>query len=465
MSFDTLGLAPEIVRAVKAKNYETPTPIQAKAIPAILAGHDVIGCAQTGTGKTAGFTLPILHRLQGGKSPSLRVLVLVPTRELAAQVADSIKTYGRFLRLRSAVVYGGVGYAPQIQALRNGVDILVATPGRLLDHMRQGLVRFNALEVLVIDEADRMLDMGFLPDVRTILKQLPTKRQTLFFSATMPPEVQRLANEILTRPTVIEIVRQGTPARNVRQLVYPIDTARKRDLLVHLIDKEQMGQVLVFTRTKHRADHLAGQLERTGKRVAAIHGNKSQGARTKALDAFRRGAIQVLVATNLAARGLDVKGISHVVNYELPEVPEDYIHRIGRTARAEAAGDAISLVAPHEREQLREIERLIGEKIPQTTIEGFEHRGESAIGAQARAHQPRRDWNSAGRNRGATRRAGSPDASRRLSHRSENSARMSRTDTVIRRKPAPAQDIQGHNSKAAASGGRTPNSWRRWSSN
>jgi ATP-dependent RNA helicase RhlE len=226
-----------------------------------------------------------------------------------------------------------------------------------------------------------------------------------------------------------------------------------------------MGQVLVFTRTKHRADHLAGQLERTGKRVAAIHGNKSQGARTKALDAFRRGAIQVLVATNLAARGLDVKGISHVVNYELPEVPEDYIHRIGRTARAEAAGDAISLVAPHEREQLREIERLIGEKIPQTTIEGFEHRSESAIGAQARAHQPRRDWNSAGRNRGATRRAGSPDASRRLSHRSENSARMSRTDTVIRRKPASAQDIQGHNSKAAASGGRTPNSWRRWSSN
>jgi ATP-dependent RNA helicase RhlE len=400
MTFDTLGLAPEIVRAVKEKHYETPTPIQAKAIPAILAGHDLIGCAQTGTGKTAGFTLPILHRLREGKSPSLRVLVLAPTRELAVQVSDSIKTYGRYLRLKTAVVYGGVGYTPQIQALRNGIDILVATPGRLLDLMRQGHVRFNALEVLVIDEADRMLDMGFLPDVRTILKALPTKRQTLFFSATMPPEVQRLAGDILKQPTVIEIVRQGTTVKNVRQLVYPVDTARKRDLLVHLIEKEQMGQVLVFTRTKHRADHLAGQLERTGRRVASIHGNKSQAARTKALDAFRRGTIQVLVATNLAARGLDVKGISHVVNYELPEAPEDYVHRIGRTARAEATGDAISLVAPHERESLRDIERLIGEKIPQMAVVGFESQGGGREEpAAARAFRPRRAARGGGRRR------------------------------------------------------------------
>jgi ATP-dependent RNA helicase RhlE len=470
MSFDTLGLAPEIVRAVKAKNYETPTPIQAKAIPAILEGKDLIGCAQTGTGKTAGFTLPILHRLREGKTPSLRVLVLVPTRELAAQVSDSIKTYGRFLRLRSAVVYGGVGYAPQIQALRNGVDILVATPGRLLDHMRQGYVKFNALEVLVIDEADRMLDMGFLPDVRTILKALPTQRQTLFFSATMPPEVQRLANEILKQPTVIEIARQGTTAKNVRQVVYPIDTTRKRDLLVHLIEKEQMGQVLVFTRTKHRADHLAGQLERTGKRVAAIHGNKSQAARTKALEAFRRGSIQVLVATNLAARGLDVKGISHVVNYELPEVPEDYVHRIGRTARAEAAGDAISLVAPHEREQLREIERLIGEKIPQSTVEGFEYRADTGADAPKRPFQPRREGHHAGRNSWAAHREGS---SRRFSERgaqrfaqgNERSLRSPRADSAPHRGPGPARNGQegGHQpaNRQPASGGP----WRRWSSN
>lgn len=390
MSFESLGLAPEIVRAVKAKNYETPTPIQAKAIPAILAGKDLIGCAQTGTGKTAGFTLPILHRLREGKSPSLRVLVLVPTRELAAQVSDSIRTYGRYLRLRTTVVYGGVGYVPQIQALRNGVDILVATPGRLLDLVRQGHVRFNAIEVLVIDEADRMLDMGFIPDVRTILKQLPTKRQTLFFSATMPAEIQKLANEILKQPTVIEIVRQGTPVSGVRQMVYPVDGTRKRDLLLHLIEKEQMGQVLVFTRTKHRADHLADHLERKGKRVAAIHGNKSQAARTKTMEAFRRGTIQVLVATNLASRGIDVKGISHVVNYELPEAPEDYVHRIGRTARAEATGDAISLVAPNERESLRDIERLIGAKIPQTTIAGFEGRGDIREESPRRSFQPRR---------------------------------------------------------------------------
>jgi ATP-dependent RNA helicase RhlE len=460
MSFDTLGLAPEIVRAVKAQNYETPTPIQAKAIPVILEGKDLIGCAQTGTGKTAGFTLPILQRLMTGKSPSLRVLVLVPTRELAAQVSDSIKTYGRFLRLRTAVVYGGVGYAPQIQALRNGIDILVATPGRLLDHMRQGLVRYNALEVLVIDEADRMLDMGFLPDVRTILKALPTKRQTLFFSATMPPEVQRLAGEILKQPTVIEIDRQGTPAKNVRQVVYPIDTARKRDLLVHLIEKEQMGQVLVFTRTKHRADHLAGQLERTGKRVAAIHGNKSQAARTKALEAFRRGSIQVLVATNLAARGLDVKGISHVVNYELPEVPEDYIHRIGRTARAEAVGDAISLVAPHEREQLRDIERLLGEKIPQTTVEGFEHRADTQTEAPARSFNKPRRGSSTGRSRPSQR------FSQRGAQSGERSVRTPRTESVSHRSTGTAQNGHGtHGHKLAARANATPGNWRRWSSN
>ena len=390
MSFEKLGLAPEILQAVKAKNYETPTPIQSQVIPLIMEGADVIGCAQTGTGKTAGFTLPILHKIREGKSPSLRVLVLVPTRELAVQVHDSIKTYGRFLRLRTAVVLGGVGMEPQKQALRRGIDILVATPGRLLDHMRQGHVHFRNIEVLVIDEADRMLDMGFIPDVRTILKNLPQQRQTLFFSATMPEEIRKLADEILKQPRMIQIARQGTPASGIRQVVHPVDSDRKRDLLLHLIEKEKMDQVLVFTRTKHRADHLTRQLEQKGKRVAALHSNKSQGARTRALEDFRRGSIQVLVATNLAARGIDVKGISHVVNYEFPDAAEDYVHRIGRTARAEATGDAISLMAPNERGNLRDIERLIGSKIPQVTITGFESRGGASEEQTSRPFRPRR---------------------------------------------------------------------------
>lgn len=371
MSFEKMGLSPEILRALQTKKYVDPTPIQAKAIPVIMQGKDLIGCAQTGTGKTAGFTLPILNRLQKGKSPSLRALVLVPTRELAMQVHESVKTYGGNLRMRTALVYGGVGIYPQKEALRRGVDILIATPGRLMDHMRQKTVSFKNLEVLVIDEADRMLDMGFIADIRTIIKSIPQQRQTLLFSATMPAEIQRLANEILKQPEVIEIARQGTPASGVRQVVYPVDVTRKSDLLVHLIEKEQMSKVLVFTRTKNRAEKLATHLNRKGSIAEAIHGDKSQRERTQALQSFRNGSVQVLVATNVAARGLDVKEISHVVNYEMPDAPEDYVHRIGRTARAEKTGDAISLVASCERESLRNIERYIGTKIRQVVMDGF----------------------------------------------------------------------------------------------
>ena len=397
MSFENFGLSPEILRAIQAKNYSTPTPIQSQAIPPIMEGKDVIGCAQTGTGKTAGFTLPILHRLQKGRSPSLRALVIVPTRELAAQVRESVQTYGRFLRLRSATVFGGVGLFPQKEALRRGLDILVATPGRLLDHMRQRNVNFKDLEVLVIDEADRMLDMGFIRDVRTILQSLPSQRQTLLFSATIPEEVQKLASEILIQPHIIEIVPQGTTASGVRQIAYPVDTDRKRELLLHLIEKEKMSRVLVFTRTKHRADHLAVHLVRKGKAAQALHSNKSQRDRTLALDAFRKGSVRVLVATNLAARGLDVKQVSHVVNYEIPESPEDYLHRIGRTARAEMTGNAISLVSPSERGNLRDIERFIGAKIPQMVMAGFESRGEERRPAPKSPFRSRREGFKRGR--------------------------------------------------------------------
>ena len=380
MSFDSLGLSEPLVRAVHERGHTSPTPIQKQAIPAVLAGGDLLAGAQTGTGKTAGFTLPILNRLKEGKSPSLRALVLVPTRELAAQVEESIKTYGRFLRLKTEVVFGGVGIRPQKDALRRGVDILIATPGRLLDHLRQKHLNFRSLEVLVLDEADRMLDMGFLPDIRTIMSHLPKERQTLFFSATLSGEVKKLAGEILHDPHKIEVAPQGTPAEGIRQVVYPVDAARKRELLIHLMDKEKMNQVLVFTRTKHRANDLAAHLEKKGKLVAALHGDKTQGARTAALDQFKRGKIQVLVATNLAARGLDVKGITHVVNFEMPEAPEDYVHRIGRTARAQGTGDAISLMAPTERGSLRDIEQLIGSRIPQVMVAGFE--GKEPVGGK-----------------------------------------------------------------------------------
>jgi ATP-dependent RNA helicase RhlE len=392
VSFTELGLAPEITRAVSEEGYAAPTPIQEKAIPGVLAGRDLIGCAQTGTGKTAAFVLPILQRLCAGGSGDpraqagapghlvagaarrgrLRALILTPTRELALQIGESLGAYGRHLRLESAVVYGGVGHRPQEDALRRGVDILVATPGRLLDHMGQGHVDFRSLEVLVLDEADRMLDMGFIRDVRRIIQALPARRQTLLFSATMPDEIRRLTKEILRDPVNVEVSpRRSAPAAGVRQSLFPVAAGRKRELLVHLLQSEARGLTLVFTRTKHGANKLARHLEACGHGVAVLHGNRSQAQRVKALEAFRGGRARVLVATDIAGRGIDVEGIAHVVNYDLPNVPEDYVHRIGRTARAGATGHALSLVAPEDQPHVRGIEALVGHALERRVVREF----------------------------------------------------------------------------------------------
>jgi ATP-dependent RNA helicase RhlE len=389
VSFTELGLASEITRAVREEGYETPTPIQQGAIPGIIAGRDLIGCAQTGTGKTAAFTLPLLHRLQPGQRGRLRALILTPTRELAIQVSESLRAYGRHLRLASMVVHGGVGYGNQEQALRRGVDVLVATPGRLLDHLGRGNVDFRQLEILILDEADRMLDMGFIRDVRRIIAALPRRRQTLLFSATMPDEIRRLAAEILRDPLNVEVApRRSAPAQGVRQTLVPVSGPRKRDLLAHLLEREVRGQALVFTRTKRGADKLARHLQQRGHVVAVMHGNRSQSQRVQALEAFKRRRARLMVATDIAGRGIDVEGIDHVVNFDLPNVPEDYVHRIGRTARAGSTGDAISLVSPEERAHVRAIEALIGRRIEHRVVDGFAAGAESAPPAPRHRHHP-----------------------------------------------------------------------------
>jgi ATP-dependent RNA helicase RhlE len=380
MSFASLGLSEALVRAVTERGYDTPTPIQAKAIPAVLSGGDLLAGAQTGTGKTAGFVLPILQRLSttparkaaaGGARP-IRVLILTPTRELAAQVEESVVAYSKHLKISSTVVFGGVNINPQIDRLRRGVDILVATPGRLLDHAGQRTVDLSGVEVLVLDEADRMLDMGFIHDIRRVLKLLPPQRQNLLFSATFSDEIKALADGLLNKPALIEVARRNATADTVRQRVLPVDKARKRELLSHLVREHNWFQVLVFTRTKHGANRLAEQLTKDGIPSLAIHGNKSQNARTRALAEFKSGSLQVLVATDIAARGLDIVELPHVVNFDLPNVPEDYVHRIGRTGRAGAEGEAVSLVSPDESGPLRDIERVIRHEIPRETIAGFE---------------------------------------------------------------------------------------------
>ncbi len=378
MQFTELGLSAEILRAVTEQGYDTPTPIQAQAIPLVLAGSDLMAAAQTGTGKTAGFTLPILQRLsQDNKSLSVkrfkpRALVLVPTRELAMQVQQSVFTYGKHVRLRSAAIYGGVGIGPQVRQLKAGVDIVVATPGRLLDHVTQRSIDLSGIEILVLDEGDRMLDMGFIPDIRKILALLPKQRQSLLFSATFSDPIRALAAGFLRDPVSVEVARRNAPADAVAQAVYRVDRDKKRDLLIHLIAEHRWHQVLVFTRTKHGADALSDRLSKAGIRADALHGNKSQGQRIRALDDFKKLKTQVLVATDIAARGIDIDELPHVVNYELPSVPEDYVHRIGRTGRAGASGEAVSLVCVDEHRLLRDIERLLKRDIEKRIVPGFE---------------------------------------------------------------------------------------------
>ena len=378
MSFDQLGLSADILRAVADEGYTTPTPVQEQAIPLVLAGRDLLAAAQTGTGKTAAFVLPILERLRAQANTSfsparhpVRALILTPTRELAMQVSDSVRAYGRHVPLRAGVVYGGVPVDPQIKELLRGLEILVATPGRLLDHVGQRSVSLGQVEVLVLDEADRMLDMGFLPDIRKIVDLLPKRRQNLLFSATFPEEIRKLAATLLTDPATVEVAPRNTPIDLVRQLVYPVDRDRKRALLAHLIRHHDWHQVLVFTRTKIAASRLAGDLLRDGVEAVAIHSDRTQGERTRALEAFRSGDVRVLVATDVAARGLDIEDLPYVVNYELPTTPEAYIHRIGRTGRAGTTGEAISLVCIDEVDLLRAIQRMLNHAIPWKVEEGF----------------------------------------------------------------------------------------------
>jgi ATP-dependent RNA helicase RhlE len=376
LSFSTLGLTPDLLRAVSAQGYTDPTPVQREAIPLVLAGRDLLAGAQTGTGKTAAFVLPMLQRLaanqpRNGDRPRIRALILAPTRELAIQVEESVRIYGANSR-RSTIIYGGVGFPGQVAALRRGPEIVVATPGRLLDHARQRTIDLGAVEILVLDEADRMLDMGFIRDIRSILALLPARRQNLLFSATFSKEIRGLAEGLLDRPASVQVTPRNTPTDLVRQVVHPVDRARKRELLSHLVRTHAIDQALVFTRTKHGANKLAEQLWQDGIATAAIHGNKSQPQRIRALADFKAGRVTLLIATEVAARGLDIEQLPHVVNYELPMVANDYVHRIGRTGRAGVQGDAISLVCVDEAPMLRDIERLLGAPISSEVVAGFE---------------------------------------------------------------------------------------------
>jgi len=382
MPFSKLNLCPQILEAVSNAGYTTPTPIQSAAIPRVLDGRDLIGIAQTGTGKTAAFVLPILELLAkkpaaNGRGP--RALVVAPTRELAAQIEENVRLLGKTMRVRCAVIFGGVGERPQIDAVRRGVDIVVATPGRLLDLMGAGHVSLRNVEIAVLDEADRMLDMGFLPQIRRVVSALPKQRQTLLFSATLSPDIERVTKEFLRAPETVEIGRRANPAESVEQVLYPVPKSRKIDLLLHLLRDESLDSVLIFSRTKHGADKIARKLKQAGVDAATIHSNRSQSQRIQALDAFKRGHARVLVATDIASRGIDVEGISHVVNFDFPMHPEDYVHRIGRTGRAAATGDAVSFVTPDDEEYVRLLEKMIKKTIVRKRMPGFDYTDHAPI--------------------------------------------------------------------------------------
>ena len=386
MSFESLGLAPALLRALAEQGYAEPTPIQAGAIPVVLEGHDLLAAAQTGTGKTAAFALPLLQRLSNTAAAGTRrphALILTPTRELAAQIHDNLRDYGKHLRISRAAIYGGVSMGPQIQALRRGVDIVIATPGRLVDHMQQRTIDLSGIEVLVLDEADRMLDMGFLPSLKRIIGVLPKQRQTLLFSATFAPEIKSLAMQFMRSPREVSVTPANSVANTVSHHVHPVDASRKRDLLLHVLSQDSRRQTLVFSRTKHGADKLVRYLEQSGLRAAAIHGNKSQNARTRALSDFKSGRITVLVATDIAARGIDIDQLPIVINYDLPMVAEDYVHRIGRTGRAGAEGIALSLVSHEESGLLRDIRKLLNQDIAINEVPGFELSSPLRLDAQA----------------------------------------------------------------------------------
>ena len=374
MPFNSLGLHADLLKGIRELGFARPTPIQTEAIPAALSGRDVLACAQTGSGKTAAFLLPILHRLIGRPRRTTRALVITPTRELAAQIVEDFNALAVHTALTGAAVYGGVGMGPQEHAFRSGVDVIVATPGRLLDHFRAPYARLEGIEYLVLDEADRMLDMGFLPDIRRILKHIPTKRQTLFFSATMPPPIGVLASDMLKQPATINLHRHAAPAVGITQAVYPVAQDLKATLFIQLLERGLVKEALVFTRTKHRANRLADHLVRHRVNAARIHGNRTQAQRTEALAGFKGGKYRVLVATDIAARGIDVEALSHVVNFDVPVVPDDYIHRVGRTGRAELTGDAFTFVAPEEEADLRAIERAIGRSLPRITLPDFDYK-------------------------------------------------------------------------------------------
>ena len=444
MSFSVLNLDPKILQAVKEAGYTEPTPIQAAAIPPILAGHDLIGIAQTGTGKTAAFTLPMLTKLAAvvgdGRQRGTLALVLAPTRELVLQIEENVKAYGRHLPLRVATVFGGVGEHPQINALRAGTHLIIACPGRLMDLMQRRYADFSHLQYLVLDEADRMLDMGFLPSIRQIVRSVPPKRQTLLFSATLSKEIETLTHEFQHQPKLVQIGRRSNPAETVTQLVYEVPKSLKTALLVHLLKEPAMDMVLVFTRMKHAADRLARQLEQNGVKTATLHSNRSQNQRLKALKDFKSGVVSVLVATDIAARGIDVDGISHVVNYDFPMHSEDYVHRIGRTGRAHAVGDAISFVTPEDHGELRALERFIGRGIVRKRAEGFNY---AQVVPHVAEDRPRHQQQGRGQQRGAQRgqSGGQP--------RSQHSASPSRP-------PQGGRPQYGGGGRSSSSGGARP---------